>query len=61
MVYIVICSKDLDIWNVDISTNLEDTLYFPHYKPESSETNEYRQTTTENGQKKENRIFRTSD
>ena len=68
MVYNIICNTDLDhekcrreknlgIWNEDISTNFDDTLYFPHYKPQSSMMNEYRQTTTEYGQKKENRIF----
>ena len=31
------------------------TLYFPHYEPGSSKANEYRQTTTKKGQKKENR------
>ena len=40
---------------------MEDTLYSSLYKSGSSDTNEYRQRTTENGKKKESRISGTSD
>ena len=37
------------------------TLFYPHYKSGSSETNEYQNTTTEKGQKNKSHIFEISD